>query len=240
LQKRFSKGFEFDVNYTWSHAIDNQSSVANTVTGGLLFDVTNPRAGRANADFDIRHLFNVNGIWELPIGRGKFIGGDIPSWLDTVVGGWTMSGIFTARSGLPITSFSGSYPVGFFTESPTVLTGTPINFRTNIRDEGTGIQFFADSAAVQAGLRFPRHGESGNRNVFRTEGFHSLDMVLSKKFKMPWSESHRLTFRAEAYNVFNSHFFGAPNLTLNSTSFGRLTTSQSTPRQMQFALRYDF
>ena len=62
LQKRLSHGFEFELNYTFSHSIDNQSSVVNTTLGGLLCDVTNTDACRGDSDFDIRHLFNANYI----------------------------------------------------------------------------------------------------------------------------------------------------------------------------------
>ena len=123
---------------------------------------------------------------------------------------------------------------------PAILTGDRSLFAPSIHNEGDGIQYFADPAAVQAALRYPRHGEVGNRNIFRSEGFWKLDMSLSKRFTMPWSEGHRLTVRAEAYNVTNSNFFGSPNLTFGSTNFGRITTSQSTPRVLQFAVRYDF
>jgi hypothetical protein len=123
---------------------------------------------------------------------------------------------------------------------PTVLAnGNQNNFAVNIHDEGDGIQYFADPAAVQAAFRYPRHGEVGNRNLFRNEGYWNIDMVVSKKFKMPW-ENHNLIFRAEAYNLTNSNFFGPPNLTYNSADFGRITTVQSAPRVLQFALRYDF
>ena len=170
----------------------------------------------------------------------------MPKWLDSVVGGWTIAGIFTARSGLPITSYSLAWPVTVFTAanlgSPTVLaTSNPTAFVRNIHDDASGeIQFFADPDAVQANFRYPHHGEIGNRNLFRSEGFWNIDAVVSKKFKMPWSENHLLTFRAEAYNLTNSNFFGLPDLNFQSTTFGQVTTSQSTPRVIQFALRYDF
>jgi hypothetical protein len=246
LRKRFSKGFQYDINYTWSHAIDNQSSVTNAVSEGLIFDALHPTAGRGNADFDIRHLINANAIWELPFGRGRAFGTDMPKWADAIVGGWTIAGIFTARSGLPITSYSLAWPVTVFTAanlgSPTVLnTSNPTPFVRNIHDDASGeIQFFADPDAVQANFRYPHHGEIGNRNLFRSEGFWNIDAVLSKKFKMPWSENHLLTFRAEAYNLTNSNFFGLPDLNFQSTTFGQVTTSQSNPRVIQFALRYDF
>jgi hypothetical protein len=240
LRKRFSQGFQFDANYTWSHGIDNTSSVTNTVSGALICDATNPRACRGDADFDIRHLFNANAIWDIPFGRGRAIAGNMPKWMDTVIGGWSLAGIFSVRSGLPVTSFSGVAPVSSNLNGPTVLIGDPSAFKVDIHDEGGGIQYFADPVAAQAALRFPRHGESGNRNLFRSEGFWTLDTSLSKKFKMPWSENHNLTLRAEAYNLTNSNFFSTPALTLGATSFGRITASQSNPRVIQLALRYDF
>lgn len=244
LQKRFSKGFQFDANYTWSHAIDNQSSITNAVSEGLIFNALDLNAGKGDADFDIRHLFNANGIWDLPVGRGRALGGNMNKWLDAVIGNWTISGIFTARSGLPQTAYTNAWSVTVFTAAdagvPAILTGDRSVFKSNIRDEGTGIQYFADPAAVQAALRYPRHGEVGNRNIFRSPSFWNIDAAVSKRFRMPWSENHRLTIRAEAYNLTNSNFFSGPNLTFGSTNFGRITTSQSAPRELQFAIRYDF
>jgi hypothetical protein len=243
LRKRFSRGFQFDANYTWSHAIDNQSSVTNAVSEGLIYNAVDPNAGRGNADFDIRHLFNANAIWELPFGRGRAYGTNMNRWVDAVVGGWSISGIFTARSGLPFSAFSGSWPVTVFTADnlgvPPVLIGST-TFPVDIRDEGTGIQYFADPNAVQAAFRYPRHGEIGNRNLFRGPSYWNIDAAISKRFQMPWSEKHQLTFRAEAYNLTNTNHFGPPNLNYGSADFGRITTVQSAPRVIQFALRYDF
>jgi hypothetical protein len=240
LQKRFSKGFQFDANYTWSHSIDNTSSVTNSAFGGTLCDITDVNACRGDAEFDLRHLFNANGVWDLPFGRNRSIGKNIPKWLNFFVGDWTVAGIFTARSGLPATATTGVFSVTLLRDTPPVLIGDPSTFAVDVRDQGTGIQYFADPDDVQAALRYPLHGESGARNIFRSEPYWNIDMVVSKKFPMPWSENHLLTFRAEAYNLTNSNFFSPPNLIFGSTNFGRITTSQSTPRVLQFALRYDF
>ena len=246
LRKRFSKGFQFDVNYTWSHSLDNSSSVvnvsnANNTGSNYICDLTNPDACWGNSDFDLRHLVNVNGIWELPFGRGRAFGTDMPRWLDTFIGGWNVAGIFTARSGLPANSLTGAFPVVFSAESPAILTGDPALFVADIHDEATGIQYFSDPDAVLGALRFPMHGETGNRNIFRSDAYWKIDAVVSKKFAMPWSERHFLTFRAEAYNLTNSNFFAPPALDISSPgTFGRVTASQSTPRVIQFALRYDF
>jgi hypothetical protein len=243
LRKRFSQGFQFDANYTWSHAIDNQSSVTNAVSEGLIYNSLNLQAGRGNADFDVRHLFNANAIWELPLGRGRAYGSDANWFVDGLIGGWSIAGIFTARSGLPFTMFSGSWPVTVFTADnagvPTVFTGSSTDFAVDIRDDGEGIQYFADPEAVQAAFRYPRHGEVGNRNLFRGPSYWNIDAVISKRFRLPW-EGHLLTFRAEAYNLTNSNHFGPPDLTFHSGDFGRITTVQSAPRVIQFGLRYDF
>ncbi|MET0650497.1 MAG: TonB-dependent receptor [Pyrinomonadaceae bacterium] len=240
VQKRLSHGFEFELNYTFSHSIDNQSSVVNTTLGGLLCDVTNTNACRGDSDFDIRHLFNANYIVNIPFGRGRAFGSDMPKWLDAIVGGFTLSGIVGARSGFAINSASGAFPVSFAVNSPAIVVGDRAAFSSNIREEGGGIQFFDDPAAAEAALRFPRHGEIGSRNTFRSPAFVNFDLGLSKRFTMPWSETHRITLRADAFNVTNTNSFSTPNLTLESPSFGRITGSLSTPRELQFAIRYDF
>ena len=250
LRRRFAQGLQFDVNYTWSHSIDNQSTVTNvTTSGGLVCDVTNLRTCRGNSDFDIRHLFNANGIWEIPVGRGKWLGGDMPGWANTILGGWQLSGVFNARSGLPYDLASVIYPISFIyggtSGAPSVITGNADLFRPSIHDAPGGtIQFYADPVAAAAATRFPRHGEVGQRNILRGPGFWNLDTAVLKNFQLPWSETQRLQLRWESYNALNAHHFSlptAPSATNpNSSTFGNVTTSASTARVMQFGIRWDF
>jgi hypothetical protein len=246
LRKRFSKGLQFDVNYTLSNSIDNQSTVVNTTTsGGLICDATNLRVCRGPSDFDIRHLFNVNGIWELPVGRGRGIGGNASGWLNTIIGGWQISGIFTARSGLPFSLATVSWPRSFIFDGangvPAVTDGNGRALRASIHDGPNGtIQFFADPDAALAAVHYPRHGEIGNRNVLRSTPFWNLDTALLKNFRLPWSENQRLQVRWEAFNAFNKHVYGIPDTDIGSNTFGQVTTSQSTARVMQFGIRWDF
>ena len=249
LRKRFSKGLEFDLNYSLSHSIDNQSSVVNTVFGGLICDLRNLRVCRGNSDFDIRHLMNVNGIYELPFGRGRKFGGNAPGWLNAIIGGWQASGIFVYRSGLPFSTSTGSFPVGFVFNSPAAFNNSnPNALRDRIQDAAGGtIQFFSDPKAVfdadnptKGVLRFPNNGEIGSRNVLRSTGFYNLDTALQKSIRMPWSDGHELRIIWQSFNAFNTHSFGLPNANISSPQFGQITTSASTPREMQFALRYQF
>ncbi|HEX8176541.1 MAG TPA: TonB-dependent receptor [Pyrinomonadaceae bacterium] len=248
LRKRFSQGLQFDVNYTWSHSIDNQSSVVNTTFGGLVCDIRNLRVCRGNSDFDIRHVLNANFIYELPFGRGRAFGSDASGLLEHVIGGWTVTGIVSARSGLPFNLTTGSFPVGFVFNSPAVLSGNAAALQEQINDTPGGqIQFFADPTQVfnssnplGGAVRNPFGGEIGNRNILRGPKFWNVDLAVLKNFKMPWSESHRLQLRWEMYNAFNHNNFSLPSTNINSSTFGQITTSANNPREMQFAIRYEF
>ncbi|HEY5444635.1 MAG TPA: hypothetical protein VIJ87_09245, partial [Pyrinomonadaceae bacterium] len=207
LRKRFSNNLQFDFNYTWSHAIDNGSSVVNTVSGGLVCDITNLRVCRGNSDFDIRHLVNANFIYELPFGRGQMFGKDSPGWLNQIIGGWEVTGIFTARSGLPFGTTTTAFPLGFNFNSPAAYNTTnAAALQGNIHDASNGtIQFFDNPTAVfdpanptAGAIRFPHHGEIGNRNTFRGPGFWNIDTAVLKNFKMPWSEQQALQIRWES------------------------------------------
>ncbi len=249
LRKRFSQGLQFDFNYTWSHSIDNGSSVTNTVSGGLVCDLTNLRVCRGNSDFDIRHLVNANFIYELPFGRGQRWANGVPGWANHIIGGWEVTGIFTARSGLPFGTTTTAFPVGFNFNSPAAYNSSDIGaLQGSVNDATNGtIQFFSNPLAVfnparpdQGAIRFPHHGEIGNRNTFRGPGFWNLDTAVLKNFQMPWSESQRLQIRWESFNAFNHNSFGLPAVGITGTTFGQITTSSSAPREMQFAIRYEF
>jgi len=242
LRKRYSKGYQYSINYTYSKSLDNNSSVANTVFGGLVCDVTNPDICRGPSDFDIRHILNGDFIAELPLGRGRWLGGNMPRWANAIVGGWTFSGIFGARSGFPFSPApsGGSFPISFEYSSPAVITNMSA-FKMNIHTDANGrIQFFDDPVAANAALRDPHHGETGQRNVLRSPNFWNLDMGLSKKFQAPWSEHQSFSLRVDAFNVTNSNFFSSPNTTRSSSSFGIVTASQSSPRELQFGVRWSF
>jgi len=240
LQKRFSEGLQFDLNYTYSKSIDNQSSVTNTVFGGLICDINDLTVCRGPSDFDIRHLVNANFIYELPFGKGKRFLSGVNSWVNQAVGGWTMSGIYTYRSGFPFSTTTGSYPVNYLVDSPAVLTGAGgASIAPQIRDVNGIIQFFGDPAGVLAQMRNPIGGETGNRNALRSGSYWGFDLALLKNFTLPW-EGQSIQLRAEAYNVFNHNVFGLPVSNIAAGNFGQVSTSVSAPREMQFAFRYEF
>jgi hypothetical protein len=248
LRKRMSRGLQFDFNYTWSHSIDNQSSVVNTVFGGLVCDIQNNRVCRADSDFDIRHLINANWIYELPFGRGRSYGKNARGVTNALIGGWEVTGIFTARSGLPFNLTTGAFPTSFVLESPAVLNGNASALQNAIHTTSSGqVQFFSNPTSVfdannqlAGAVRNPVGGQIGNRNVLRGPGFWNVDLSVIKNFGLPWSEKQRIQLRWEMFNAFNHNSFSLPSTNINSTTFGQITASASSPREMQFAIRFEF
>ena len=209
LQKRFSQGFQFDVNYTYSIAKDNNSSVANTVFGGLICDLRDLNACYGPSDFDIRHLFNANAIVELPSGRGKWIGSNANGWVNAFIGGWQVSGIVAGRSGVPFSTTTGAFPVGFVFNSPGVFGGSAGDLTGKIDTSGPNVTFFPKSA-TDLGFTNPQNGQIGQRNNLRGPSFWNVDLGLAKNFALPW-EGQRIQLRLDAFNAFNWNYFSLPN-----------------------------
>jgi hypothetical protein len=256
LRQRLS-GVTWDFNYTFSKSLDEASGLQ---TGGLfgsafVLNAFRLKDQRSYSDFDARHLFNFNGVYDLPIGRGRKFGSGMNKIANALIGGWSLSGILRADSGFPYDGFYDS-------------TGWQTNWQirsymTQLRPIQTGIFYgsaaagctsgcslpniFADPEAAWDSFRTPHPGETGTRNPIRLPNTWNIDMGLAKSFDMPWREGHKVTFRWDVFNVTNTPFFDGQAVgTIGYTgsnaggSFGRYTVQSNSPRIMQFALRYDF
>jgi carboxypeptidase family protein len=246
LRKRVSNGLQFDFNYTFSHSIDNVSEITNnyvTYTGtgaGLVCELDNLRICRASSNFDARHTINVNYIYDLPIGQGRPFLHNAPGWANALVGGWSTSGIITWRTGYPFTIHTGSFPTAFTLDAPAVLLNAA-GLKPGIHtDPGGVLQYFASQSAAINGVGFPFAGGTGTRNAARGPGFSSVDMGLQKSFKV--SERQQLKLRMDTFNTFNHPVFNGPSsATIFDTSqFGIINSTASTPRVLQVSLRYEF
>ncbi|HEY9232881.1 MAG TPA: hypothetical protein VIS78_12065, partial [Blastocatellia bacterium] len=193
---------------------------------------------------------NINGIWELPIGKGHRLLGNSHGPVDAVLGGWQLAGIYRVTSGLPTSIGNGfAFPTnweftGFATQIKAVPhTGVTKNVAVFPGDRG-GPNIFADPGAAFASFEHTIPGGVGTRNSIRGDGFFTLDMGLSKSWRMPYKEGHRLQFRWEVFNVTNSVSFDPFALKgsdLDSrNTFGKYSGTLSSPRVMQFGLRYEF
>jgi hypothetical protein len=248
LRKQASHGLQFTFNYTFSHSIDNVSEVTNnyvqyTGTGaGLVCELDNPRVCRASSDFDARHTINAHYIYDLPFGRGKHFLRDAPAWADAILGGWSTSSIITWRTGYPFTIRTGSFPTAFTLDAPAVVLNAA-GLKSNIHtDSGGALQYFASQSNAVSAVGFPFAGGTGTRNAARGPGFSSVDMGVWKSFKVPKSERQQFILRLDTFNTFNHPVFNGPSsATIFDTSqFGIVTSTASTPRVLQVALRYEF
>jgi hypothetical protein len=255
VHHKMSHGVQFDLNYTFSKSIDISSDAERVgpASNGSLLGLNNniinawdPNAQKGVSSFDATHQLNANWIVEMPFGRGRFLGRDSNRAVDALIGGWQLSGLFRITSGFPVTVDNGfsNFPTNFEMEGNAdkvsgVQTGTFFSTGTpNIFSNGpAAINAFAPAYA----------GESGQRNVIRGAGFFGLDLGLSKRWMMPWSEKQSLQFRWEVFNVTNSVRFDVQSALLSNslglgsgTSFGNYSGLLTNPRIMQFALRYEF
>lgn len=250
LHKNAGFGLQFDLNYTWSHSIDNFSLVANgqsNYVGEFICDATRPRECRGNSDFDQTQVFNGNFIYDLPFGRGRAFGGTVPKWLDETVGGWQISGVPTWETGTPYYVNTTAYGAGYATLAPARLLGSPALASSHVhKDSGTNFVYnYSDPTAAYGAFEGPLGLQLGARNNLRGPHFANLDLGLGKTFPLI-GEGFKLKFRADAYNALNHPNFNLPNSNLTSTNFGRITstvipsTSDYAARVLQVSLRLEF
>jgi hypothetical protein len=250
LHKRMSHGLQFDVNYTYSHSIDNSSTVANNAEGtnatggygGFLCDAINLRSCRGNSDFDITHLISADGLYDLPIGRGRWLAHGASGWLNQIIGGWQVAFLNTWHTGFAFTTVTEAFPVSFNANSPAVFIGNASDIKTRVHnDPVTGqIQLFDNPTAALNAFTGPIGLQGPTRNNLRGPRYSDTDLSLNKHFIL--KENYGLEFRAEAYNVFNHVNFSLPTgsvADINAPNFGAIT-SDVAPRVMQFSLRFDF
>jgi hypothetical protein len=256
LRKQFSQGVQFDFNYTFSKSIDISSAAARLgfssnhnigAPGSRLVNAFDPGAARGVSDFDMTHQINANWIIELPFGAGRLVGHNASHALDAVIGGWQLSGLARWTTGLPFTVDNGQFwPTDWWEQGSAQMIARPPTGAFK-QPDGT-VSMFANPAAALNDFAHPFPGQSGSRNTLRGNGFAGWDMSLSKRWKMPYRETHSLQFRWEVFNVPNLTRFnvlaglgdGAPSLEQTPRNFGDYTGLLTQPRVMQFALRYEF
>jgi Carboxypeptidase regulatory-like domain len=242
-----SHGVQFDFNYTFSKSIDLSSDAEriglHSGLGGQIINAWSPYQLRAVSDFDATHQFNANWVLELPFGRGHAFAPNASKLVNAAIGGWQVSGLFRLTSGFPVNVSNGAqWPTNWELGGQALKVGA-VN-TGSFKDPATGtVSVFSNGTAAISSFDNPFPGQSGGRNQIRGDGYFGVDVGLSKRWLMPWSEKHSLQFRAEAFNITNSTRFNIQTGSLfldTSSTFGNYTGTLSSARVMQFALRYDF
>jgi hypothetical protein len=237
LQRRYH-GLKYDLNYTWSHSIDNTSLSANGnalfSNSGFICDVLHPRACRGSSDFDVRQELNGDFTYELPIGKGRTFANDAPHWLDEIIGGWAVSGIPTYRTGQAITPYSDAYLASFDNQDPAIFTGTnrgDLKIKPNL-ENGVVFGFKGGQAGankIASEFRGPIGLEYGQRNIISGPGYFNLDSGLAKAFAILPNDNLNLKFRADFFNIINHSSFSNPgvNIVGNASQFGQISGTVS-------------
>ena len=248
VNHRLSRNLTGEFDYTFAHSIDNDSDVQNSLvsfSAAEVCDLRNLRVCRGNSNFDARHTVAAFFEYGLPIGRGEWLLHDSSKWLDEVFGGWKVSGIVLGHSGFPFKVDTNTFPIDFTQTAPAVFVGTQSEIKGRVHQETVGglttVQYFSNETNAFGAFAFPFGGGTGTRNVARGPQFWNLDLTILKDFKMPWSETHVLQFRTDAFNVFNHPNFSPPNANLESPGgFGTINSTVNDARQLQLGLKYIF
>jgi len=266
MRKRFDQaGLLMNAAYTLGKSIDVLSidPVLSTVGGGLTAtsartpaDGRNYRNERARSDFDQRHVLNLTGIYELPLGKGKRFGGNAGRALDLLLGGWSINGIHTYQSGEPFTVRSGMMTHNFSAQSRAALRQGVALPQAKLQSKAgtTGPVYFQDVSA----FTFPEPGDVGiGRNVFQGPSYWNLDAGISKGFQI--TERVRAVLRTELFNALNHPNFRNPRdasvgspaitsgvfgqaccVTLSTASSATINQNGESWRIVQFALKLSF
>jgi hypothetical protein len=207
---------------------------ASVLTGPLsnvpVADAFNRQRDRDVSSGDMPHVLTASGVFTLPAGPGR--ARQWSGWRAWLGHNWTLAGIVSLQSGLPlavtqVTNYNAF--AGFSVQRPN-LVGNPVlpaDARTPARWFNTAA--FALAPAFTLG--------SASRNPVRGPGVHIVDMSMVRE--VPLGAQRRLELRVEIFNLFNRPVYGAPNGVFGSAAFGSITTAGD-PRVTQLAVRVPF
>jgi hypothetical protein len=263
LRHPMKQGLQADVSYSFAKSIDlgsdaerlgggayNPSAFTGYSTFSQILDAFHPKKNKAVSDFDVRHLVTLDWVYQLPFGQGRRFAPSAGRALDSLIGGWQLTGLMRLTSGLPFGSQVGAgWVTAWYFQSFLVVKGKVPMHKHIIPGEGP--EAFADPGALAAcievtstcPIRYPIPGEAGSRNAFRGDGFFGIDSGLSKS----WHLTERASLKGswEVFNVTNTPRFDVnPNTSLQSVwgngDFGVYSNVLGHQRIQQFGLRVEF
>jgi hypothetical protein len=243
VSKHWNDGGYVNLNYTMSKSIDLRSSNERRgYSTGVIWNPWFPGLSRGVSDYDTTHLINMLGAYSIPVGHGKRFLNSAGGVAQAILGGWQISGAYRWDSGFAASVYeTGVWPTNWNNNVWASWTGVPV--QTGTTRTGSGVNMFADPKAAMGSFQYIMPGEIGTRNPVRGDGMFNIDTALMKRFTMPYNERHSLQFRWETFNATNSVRFDPYGASLDisiSSTFGKYTSELTSPRVMQFGLRYEF
>lgn len=253
VTKRAGSGLTMDFNYTLSQQKgDTFSNFGESWSIGGVQDFGNLKeAANTLSPYDQKHVFKGYVVYQLPFGQGHRMFSGANKVLNSIVNGWSVSGLFLYTSGLPLSFTSSNYyawPAWSATYANYHLADyhgrlfDPSNYvvpdQTNNPAPPQDRYFPAD------GISDPTYGQLGTGpariNMLRGFGSANEDASLLKYISMGKDGQYKLSFRVEFYNIFNRHGFADPVTNITSNQFGFVPGVTGTPRQGQFGARFQW
>ncbi|HTD56785.1 MAG TPA: hypothetical protein VK670_15450, partial [Silvibacterium sp.] len=243
VRRQYGNGLQLRGVYTWSKNLDDGSAWNTSVSANTPAYVSfpgHPSVDYALAATNISQAAAINGTWELPLGQGRALFGNVSSLGQQFAGGWTLSGIASIQSGFPFSPQLGYNPTGNGDSRNPVRPSLNPNFRGQLYPR-TASQWFNPAAFVA-----PHAGTFGNagRDSLSGPGLADLDLSIGKTTTI--HERLRAQFRAEYFNILNRANFTTPNpvvfssASTTSPTAGVITATATTSRQLQFGLKFLF
>ncbi|MCC6586408.1 MAG: TonB-dependent receptor [Bryobacterales bacterium] len=229
--KRYENGLQFLAAYTWGKSLDYTGSVGSGggASGGPQ-TVTCLDCNRGPSGFDVRHRAVFSYVWDLPFGKGrKYLNGNAVG--NRVLGGWQLSGITTLTTGRP-------YTLGLAAGVNNGAPSWPNRLSCSGKlDNPTPDRWF-DPGCFAAPPAFT-YGNAG-RGILYSPGNVNFDTSFVKNNRFGSDGRLNAQFRFEAYNLFNTPYFGFPNSSIGSPTAGRITSTVGENRSLQLALKLEF
>lgn len=240
FEKRFAEGWYTLFSYTYASAIDEAGAWSAGNSPQILDDVAGERGWMRQTP---RQQLSMAGVWQLPFGKGQKLGCNWSRLTDALLGGWHISSIVTARTGLPIN-------VGLAGTGINPATGQTYRFQSRngdglrpnrVGEANTGIdpkddrfRFLDPAAYAVQTINTP--GNARRTSAYGPE-LWNIDANLTKRFRI--TERQSVDLRFEGFNIFNTVNFAEPNTTFGGASFG-IIHNAGDARVIQIAVRYAF
>lgn len=238
-ERRFTNGFSLLASYTWSRSVDNVFGLNKAGTSQVASPSGPQNAYNLNGEWslstqDTPNRFTTAITYELPFGKRKpFLNNN--RVLDLIVGGWSANAFSVIQSGYPlsVTQPNNNSVIGASYQRPNATGVWPVTSgSTDDRING-----WINPAAFSQAAQFT-FGNTSRFLDIRGPGLFNWDLSLFKTYSI--RERLKAQFRAEALNATNTVYFGTPNTTFTSATFGAITSQINNPRLVQLGVRVTF
>lgn len=264
VEQHYHNGLNVLASYTFSKTLTDADAIqpyySTLQNQGGTQNPYDHKAEKAVSNEDIPQNLVLSYLYELPVGRGKAVLGNMPRPVNAVVGGWRISGVQRYMSGQPISFFGANGIPGFDNGiRPDRVKGQPVhrsgsfNPFSFVNDGNTGYDHasgacntgywncaFITDPNPNPGVNVPYQFGDMPRNSadIRSFGFYDEDIGINKT--IPIREGISADFRGEMFNAFNRHVFDKPDSGVQDTNFGQVGATLLGPRNIQFVLRINY